>query len=201
MEKDYENVCGTTESVLLRAARTIMVPTLPSSNSSAFLAMPLEIRQQVYRFCIPENLCFICSGDMYHQNRPEGWWTGLGMGTTQVEPSFSFEENDCPHYDWESVGVSSTDGEDIDEEDEYEPSGLDDYCQISQRYRPGISPSRRSALPGLLLVCRQITDEVRAMLYGGNTFTVNVHGDGQLNLVGLFSPEIREKMRKMILIL
>lgn len=93
------------------------------------------------------------------------------------------------------------DGEDSDEEDEYEPSRLDDYCQISQRYRPAISPSRRSALPGLLLVCRLVNGEVRAMLYGGNTFTVNVHGDGELNLVELFSSETREKMRKMILML
>ncbi len=103
-----------------------MVPTLPSSNSSAFLAMPLEIRQQVYRFCIPQNLCFICSGDMYHQNRPEGWieprlrldrtWDGYDASGAY----FSFEENDCPRYDWESVGVSLTDGEDSDEEDEYD---------------------------------------------------------------------------------
>jgi hypothetical protein len=157
-----------------------MVPTVLSSNSGAFLAMPLEIRQRVYRFCIPENLCFTCSEDMCYQNRPEGWieplWrldrTWDGYNTSRAH--FSFKENDCPHSDWESVGVSSTDGEDNDEEDEYEPPRLDDYCQISQRYRPRISPSRRSALPGLLLVCRQITDEVKAMLYGGNTFTVNV---------------------------
>ena len=185
----------------------IMVLILPSSNSSAFLAMPLEIRQQVYRFCIPQNLRFICSSDMCHQNRPEGWveplWrldrTWDGHDTSGAD--FFFEENDCPHYDWEGVGVFSTDGEDSNEEDEYEPSRLDDYCQISHRYRPRISPSRQSALPGLLLVCRQITDEVKAMLYGGNTFTVNVHGDGGLNLVKLFGPETTEKMRKMILVL
>lgn len=185
----------------------IMAPTLPSSNSSAFLAMPLEIRQQVYRFCIPQNLCFICSSDMHRQNRPEGWVEPLWRldrtwdGYDTNEAYLSFEDNDCSYYDWGSVGVALTDGEDSNEEDEYEPSGLDDYCQISQRYRPRISPSRRSALPGLLLVCRQITDEVKAMLYGGNTFAVNVHGDGHLNLVGLFSPETREKMRKMILVL
>lgn len=149
-----------------------MVPTLPPSNSGAFLAMPLEIRQQVYRFCIPQNLCFICSSNMYHQNRPEGWikplWrldrTWDGYDTSGAY--FSFEENDCPHYDWESVGVSSTDGEDSNEENEYEPSRLDDNCQISKRYRLSISRSRRSALPGLLLVCRQITHEVKTMLYG-----------------------------------
>ncbi|KAF2465450.1 uncharacterized protein BDR25DRAFT_378606 [Lindgomyces ingoldianus] len=124
-----------------------MVPTLPPPNFSAFLALPLEIRQQ------------------------------------------------------ESVRVSLIDEEVSDKEDEYEACKLDNYCQISQRYRPRISPSRRSALPRLLLVCRQITDEVRAMLYGGNTFTVNVHGDGQSSLVGLFSSETREKMRKMILVL
>lgn len=184
-----------------------MVPTLPSTNSSGFLAMPLEIRQRVYRFCIPDSLCFICSDDMYHQNRSEGWveppWrldrTWDGEDTSRAY--FSLEENDYPYDDSESVGVYSTYGDDADEEDEYEPSGLDDYCQMSQRYRPRMPPSRRSALHGLLLMCRQITDEVKAMLYGGNTFKVNVHSNGQLNIGGLFSSDAREKMRKMILVL
>ena len=185
----------------------IMAPTSPPSNPSAFLTMPLEIRQQIYRFCIPQNLCFTCSSDMCRQNRPEGWVEPLWRldrtwdGYDTSEADFLFEKNDCPHDDWESVGVSSTGGENSNEEDEYEPSGLDDYCQISQRYRHGISRSRRSALPGVLLVCRQITHEVKAMLYGGNTFTVNVHGNGQSNLAGLFSLETREKMRKMIVVL
>ncbi|KAF1959903.1 hypothetical protein CC80DRAFT_405545, partial [Byssothecium circinans] len=59
----------------------------------------------------------------------------------------------------------------------------------------------RSALPALLLVCRQITDEVRAMLYGGNTFRVIVHGGGPFDLGRLFSSETMEQMRKMIFVL
>ncbi|KAF1959902.1 hypothetical protein CC80DRAFT_489952 [Byssothecium circinans] len=105
-----------------------MVPTLPSLNSSAFLGLPLEIRQQVYRFCIPQNLCFTCTGDMYHQNRPKGWFEPpwrLDTGGANV----SLEENDYPEYDSESVEVSSIDGEDSDKEEEYEASRLDDYCQ------------------------------------------------------------------------
>jgi hypothetical protein len=39
------------------------------------------------------------------------------------------------------------------------------------------------------------------MLYGGNTFLGNVYSDSQFNLVGLFGPETREKMRKIILVL
>ncbi|KAF1994259.1 hypothetical protein P154DRAFT_448000 [Amniculicola lignicola CBS 123094] len=177
-----------------------MVPNLTSSNSTAFLALPLEIRQQIYRFCIPENLCFICSGHMYHQNRPE-CWVEPRWRWDRTSDRYDAEENDCLHYVWESVEVSSTDGENSDEEDEYEPCKLDDYSQDSRRYLPRISSSHRSALPGLLLVCRQITDEVTGMLYGRNTFRVKVDGDGQLNLLRLFSSETREKMRRMILVL
>ena len=169
--------------------------------------MPLELRQQVYRFCIPENLCFICSDDMRCQNRPGGWvdprwrWDRTGDGYDRSGAYSSLEENDYPSDDCENVEVSWTDGGDSDEEGEYEPSELDDYCQTSWRYRPRISPTRRSTLPGLLLVCRQINDEVRAMLYGKNTFIINVHGDGQSKLARLFSSETRENMRKMILVL
>ncbi|KAF2245284.1 hypothetical protein BU26DRAFT_66740 [Trematosphaeria pertusa] len=184
-----------------------MVPTLSSSNSIAFLALPLELRQQIYRFCIPENLCFTCSGNMYRQNRHEGWveppwrWDRTWDRYDTSGANLFFDEDDRPWHELEeSVEASSTDGEDSNEDDEYEPSRLDDYCQASLRQRPAISPSPRSALPGLLLLCRQITDEVKGMLYGGNTFRVDVDDD-QSNFARLFSPEAREKMRKMILVL
>jgi hypothetical protein len=177
-----------------------MVPTLLSSSPSALLALPLEIRQLIYRFCIPQNFCFTCSYDMYHQNRPIGWY----KPTRRLNGTL--EENDYPCYEWGYSGVTSTDeggsdGRDSDEEEEYKPCGLDDYCQLSRRSRPRTSASRPKALPGLLLVCHQITSEVTAMLYRLNTFTVNVHSNGQSELATLFSSETREKMRKMILVL
>jgi hypothetical protein len=177
-----------------------MVPTPLFSNPSGFLALPLEIRQQIYGFCIPQNLCFTCSDDMYHQNRPLGWY----KPTRRLDGTL--EESDYLYYEREYSGVTSTDegdsnGKDSDEEEEYKPCGLDDYCQLSRRSRPRSSASRPKALLGLLLVCHQITSEVTAMLYRLNTFTVNVHSDGQLELATRFSSETREKMRKMILVL
>ena len=38
------------------------------------------------------------------------------------------------------------------------------------------------------------------MLYGGDTFKVIVHGNGTADLT-MFSPERREKMRKVLLVL
>ncbi|KAI6774735.1 hypothetical protein HG530_001493 [Fusarium avenaceum] len=60
--------------------------------------------------------------------------------------------------------------------------------------------SRRTALPELLLVCRQITDELKPVLYGSTTFTVDIGGDDEEYLEQLFSLETRDHFRKMILI-
>jgi hypothetical protein len=184
------------------------MPPVHPSNSSALLAMPLEIRRQIYRLCIPQKLCFNCSGDLSFQNRPNRWFDPLLPSEEQIwddeqDPNETLrptEENDRPDSDWESSVGDPLDLEDDDEEDEYEPSRLDDYCQESHRYHPKLYRPRRSALPALLLVCRQITDEVKEMLYGGNTFTVNGYGDGQRNFEQIFLPETRVKMRKMILV-
>ncbi|KAI3324097.1 hypothetical protein HD806DRAFT_543515 [Xylariaceae sp. AK1471] len=58
-----------------------------------------------------------------------------------------------------------------------------------------------SALPTLLLLCHQITDEVKTILYGVNAFVVNLHGNGQNALAKRFTPKTREKMRRVLLIL
>lgn len=41
--------------------------------SSAFLTLSLEIRQQIYEFCIPKNLHFDVLFNLYDQNRPRKW--------------------------------------------------------------------------------------------------------------------------------
>lgn len=55
--------------------------------------------------------------------------------------------------------------------------------------------------PDSLLCCHQITEEAMNMLYGGNIFQVNIHGDGQFTFAHLFNSKTREKIRKMVLIL
>ena len=128
-------------------------------------------------------------------------------------PDCSDEENGDGQYGLSGLADNDEDHED-DEDDkddnEYEPltgegdehllSELDDHCFMCKRYRRGVPPSRQSALPGVLLVCRQMTEEVEMMLYGGNIFTVNVHGNGQLDLLK-FSTKRRGEMRKTILVL
>ncbi|PKK45219.1 hypothetical protein CI102_9344, partial [Trichoderma harzianum] len=159
-----------------------MVSHFPSSKSSAFLAVPLEIRRQIYRYCIPQKLRFDVSSDMRYQNRPDPL----------------HEIHDYHLHDLESGGISLMDSED-DEEGEHELSTDTDDEEII--YNPFVEGGRQSALPGLLLCCRQITEEVMDMLYGGNTFQVNIHGDGEYTLAHLFNSKTREKIRKMVLIL
>jgi hypothetical protein len=73
-------------------------------------------------------------------------------------------------------------------------------CPKCKRYQPQIPVHQRSALPGLLLVCRQITDEVETMLYGGNTFKVSLRDGDQESLAAL-SPRHRAMMKKMVVVL
>lgn len=170
-----------------------MVRKSSSSSSSAFLAMPLEIRLLVYQFCIPQNKCFDCSYDMYYQNRALEWDEPLWHLTENVG-RYDPDELDGPpsdrHYVDDLEDSSGSDEKDrVSSDDEIGRMG--DYCSYG-------SPS---ALPGILLLCRQIYDEVTAMLYGGNTFEVILHGDGQSDLARLFNPELRKKMRKILLVL
>ncbi|ENH68233.1 hypothetical protein Focb16_v005666 [Fusarium oxysporum f. sp. cubense] len=59
---------------------------------------------------------------------------------------------------------------------------------------------RRSVFPGLLLVCRQITDEIKPILYRSITLTVDKSA-GEAYLASLFSLKTREHFRKVILVL
>ncbi|KAI7778936.1 hypothetical protein LA080_001453 [Diaporthe eres] len=170
------------------------------NTSSAFLALPLEIRQQIYEFCLPKNLRFDVLFDLYDQNRPRGWvpppWRNSYMGNRNAFAKDGSEGK------YEPSGVADEDEEVI----EYELSRrsvpeLDDYCYMCKGYRRGVPSCRRSALPGILLVCRQMTEEVETMLYGGNCFRVDVHGLGGTDLAKKFSTKRREKMRSMIVVL
>ena len=185
-------------------------------DSVDFLSIPLEIRRLVYRLCIPQNMRFNCSYDMYHQNRPQGWYepdwhrnenldrydektqdTRSGGG----DYSNDWDEDQVDSDDkkqlslWQkSIEDRSTFGVDSDEdqEHEYDQFAPDDYCQPI---------SHKSALPGLLLICRQITDEATAMLYKGNIFEVTVHGGGQRDFKTRFCSQTRAKMRNILLAL
>ncbi|UKZ80055.1 hypothetical protein TrVFT333_007820 [Trichoderma virens FT-333] len=184
----------------------------PSSNSSAFLAVPLEIRRQIYRYCIPQNLRIDISSGICYRN-----------------PSDRLDEiNERHHNDLESGGVSSIDSESVEEEEShlltdtdeeiiykpfvdsvvYSENGEEDEHKIWTDtddeeiiYEPSVDGGYRSPFTGLLLCCRQITEEVTDMLYKENTFQVKLHGDGQFILANSFSPNARENIRKLILIL
>ncbi|RFN46996.1 gpi ethanolamine phosphate transferase [Fusarium flagelliforme] len=66
--------------------------------------------------------------------------------------------------------------------------------------RTGMFSGRRSVFPGLLLVCRQITDEIKPILYRSITLTVDKYA-GEAHLASLFSLKTREHFRKVILVL
>ncbi|KAI0489811.1 hypothetical protein F4859DRAFT_167961 [Xylaria cf. heliscus] len=188
-----------------------MAPTNPQSPRCTLLTVPLEIRRCIYGFCIPKNLTFDCSDDMYYQNRPTGWieppWHSNGRRDEYASSEDAFRNE--VHYlrkEWTSRAKSShletteaaSMGEDSLEygmkENNSESWELDS-CDFT------FSSLEGSAFPALLLLCHQINDEVETMLYQANTFTIDIHDQHQDHIKRQFTPRKRERMRNIILVI
>ncbi|KAI0447015.1 hypothetical protein F4803DRAFT_393171 [Xylaria telfairii] len=187
-----------------------MAATLPPSRNSTLLAIPLEIRRCIYGFCIPKNLTFNCSDDMYYQNRPTGWIEPPWHSNKRYDEYVSSEENaveelQCLQEEWrlkdKSILLEETDVASVDEDSlDHDMEGSSEGLELGSCDFP-FSFLNTSALPSLLLLCHQINDEVETMLYQENTFTVNLHDKGPYHVEQQFSPRKREKMRNIILVL
>ncbi|KAI8956158.1 hypothetical protein F4801DRAFT_525654 [Xylaria longipes] len=181
-----------------------------SSSDSKLLAIPLEIRRCIYGFCIPQHLTFDCSDDMYYQNRPTGWIEPPWHSNERCDEYASSEDDlinelHCFQREWRSKDKSflleETEIASVDEDSlAYGLKENSESLELGSCDFPA-SPSNRSALPALLLLCRQINDEVETMLYQGNTFTVNIHDHSQYHIERQFTPRKRERMRNIILVL
>ncbi|KAJ2998932.1 hypothetical protein NUW58_g169 [Xylaria curta] len=185
----------------------------PPAPESAFLTIPLEVRRQIYSFCIPQHLIFDCSDDMYYQNRPLGWTAPPWHLNEKCDRYASSEQNligepRCIQKEWsldtlmppeeiEDVSVASPSVE----EDLWDDGVEEEFGDFELGVHHAPSSSNRSALPALLLVCRQITDEVETMLYQGNTFTIDIDYQDQYHIERQFIQRSRKTMRDIILIL
>ncbi|KAI0860729.1 hypothetical protein F4860DRAFT_478457 [Xylaria cubensis] len=182
----------------------------PSTSHSTFLGVPLEIRRYIYRFCIPQNLTFDCSEDMYYQNRPVGWVEPPWHSNERCDEYASSEEifiNELHSLQrgWmskdESFLLEATEVTSVDEGSSAYGIKADSECLEMGSCDFPSSSSDRSALPAILLLCRQTNNEVETMLYDGNTFTINVHDQDQYHVERQFTPRKRERIRNMILVL
>ncbi|KAH7236630.1 hypothetical protein BKA59DRAFT_517141 [Fusarium tricinctum] len=151
-----------------------------SSKQSVFLAIPEEIRRQIYELCIPINSRIVICQDMCYCALQDG------DGFQPKQETYDTEDDSEEVPEDSSPDIPETDDRDLPK-----PPMLQDVKK---------SASRRTALPELLLVCRQITDELKPVLYGSTTFTVDISGDDEEYVEQLFSLETRDHFRKMILI-
>ncbi|KAI2609950.1 uncharacterized protein GGS25DRAFT_486940 [Hypoxylon fragiforme] len=187
-----------------------MASSLSVPKPSGFHAMPLEIRQQIYRWCIPRNLFINVCDDMYWQERYEGWkkppWHTDPFFSDERGTYYSSKVENCEWCDRQVAMFA--DKSSVPRL--FSPASTD-YCSSCRRYSPNTPPSRQSALPGLLLICRQITEEVEILLYGDNTFGFDFWDNDVSDLewlqqfnaewLGQFDPDRRHKMRKIELVL
>ncbi|KAB5580672.1 hypothetical protein GE09DRAFT_1213114 [Coniochaeta sp. 2T2.1] len=131
-----------------------MAGVAPSQDQSVFFHIPLEIRQQIYGYCIPQ------------KPEPRGWVE------SEMMLNFLARKDQGQPVTREAASVHTL----IDRPGE--PTiHITDYCMRCNNYYEDVPASRRSALPGLLLICRQINVEVETMLYGNNTFIVDIPHD------------------------
>lgn len=154
--------------------------TSVSSKQSVFLALPGEIRRQIYELCIPINSRIVIRQDMSFHALQDG------DGFQPKQETDDTKDDTKEFLEDLSLDIPETDGRDFPQ-----PPILQDVTK---------STSRRTALPELLLVCRQITDELKPVLYGSTTFTVGISGGEEKYMEKLFSLETREHFHKMILI-
>lgn len=152
-----------------------------SSNSSAFLALPVEIRRQIYGFCIPQKLRYDVSSTRCYRNCPD-WF------------------NEISDYHPHGSGMDVIEIENSEERERELSTEVEEIYPIYPLY-PFVEGDHRNGLPGLLLCCHQITEEVMDMLYGENTFQVNIQDNDELTLANLLSSKTREKICNMVLIL
>lgn len=155
-----------------------MIPYV-SPKHSVFLALPGEIRRQIYELCILNNSRIVICQDMCHQILEDG----DGFQPTQETYDTKDDTEDVPE-DYSSE-IPETDSRDSPK-----PRVLRDFKKLA---------SRRTALPELLLVCRQITDELKPVLYGSTSFMIGIYRDEEEYMEQRFSLETREHFRKMIL--
>ncbi|KAI0106186.1 hypothetical protein GGR51DRAFT_518169 [Nemania sp. FL0031] len=178
-------------------------------STPPFLTVPLEIRRHIYSFCIPHHLTFDCSADMYYQNRPVGWIEPPWHSNESCDGYTSHEEEHVDDRRCIGDGKLPTlrEIEGIcDQESLAKENGLDrdtnSQFGFSQQddHDPSSFTSYRGALPALLLLHRQITDEVEMMLYERNTFVVDLHSHNEY-IERQFTRRTQEVMRNIILIL
>ncbi|GAW12024.1 hypothetical protein ANO14919_013790 [Xylariales sp. No.14919] len=152
---------------------------------------------------------------MYYQNRPLGWiqplrYSNGGCDGYASDSDYLASELYCLHDEWKGKGevfpletietVGTEDSPTEEDGSSYAVKETSRLPSLGGDYFPRPS-SRMSSLPALLLLCRQINDEVETMLYEGNTFTIDVHCQGQYHLEKQFTKKNRERMRHIILIL
>ncbi|RGP62437.1 gpi ethanolamine phosphate transferase [Fusarium sporotrichioides] len=144
-----------------------------------------------------------------------------GSEASGVGMSFQLSTQDTTHYDFRVVVrqdmCSMVRGEGDGFQSKQETHGArdvpeDDSSDVIEEtdagslpgspilYGIGASSSRRDALPELLLVCRQITDEIKGMLYRTITFTVDIRDGGEAYLASMFSAETLSMIATMTII-
>lgn len=187
-----------------------------ATGTGPLLALPLELRQQIYELCVPRNLVLNCSyPPLYLHNRPMRWhppaWHNSGVDGLRGTYFSSAADTPCEKCS-EGTNLQLSQGwssrlerirqrfyvppEDIKRSDW--TSARSDTCPRCKRYGADVAACDRSALPGLLLICRQITEEAAVILYQGNTFVFLPTLAGQEHLLK-FSLERRSKMRRVII--
>ncbi|KAB5536507.1 hypothetical protein GE09DRAFT_1226567 [Coniochaeta sp. 2T2.1] len=228
-----------------------MAGVAPFQGPSVFFRIPLEIRQQIYGYCIPQNVRLYLRDDAHNlkhtcrkdkasnttkqdglpdsshlasqssshkfgRSRPRphfclaaedtNMWALERTGTfSRLQPcihrphgSGSNHKIHCVHLKPEPRGWVESEmmlnflarkgqGQEVTREAASvhtligrpgEPTiHITDYCMRCNNYYMDVPTSRRSALPGLLLICRQINNEVETMLYANNTFIVDIPHD------------------------
>lgn len=168
------------ESMKILSTTEGKIRPLTRANPASLLTLPLEIRLQIYHYCIPRKRIIEVSGPHFH-----GRWSLEEEASTQEveEEANTFdneEEADTQHV------------EEMEDDTQVFESGTQDIVLDLWN----INKSNN----GLFLVSKQIGEEALDLLYGENIFKLCVHGDGEYFLRKNFSERNRRRTRYILVI-
>lgn len=180
-------------------------------RSIGFLNLPYDIRLQIYRYCLPQGYIIDVSPiflgwpylfeDPYVHSPLDDSPEYLDLGNEYSMPLFEYNQSGSLELACNSRDTYSRPSEPEDENPIYAHDGDQTNLSESLFYGPEAFNPQRSALPSLLQVCQQVSDEALDSLYSGNIFKIVLHGGGQYHL-GAFSCQAnRQRIRQVMLVL
>jgi len=168
----------------------------PPVSPTGLLRLPLEIRLQIYYYCIPRKYVIEVSNPRFHI----GWPYEEKDQTVDLEDALDFKD-DILDLEDDTLGLEGT----LELEDalgfEDDVVNLEANAVYSGGYNLDMEGDywNRNNKNSIFLLSKQISEEALDILYGENIFKLHLYGEGEYYLKKNFTEVNRQRMRYLLL--